>query len=172
MAKSVQDKLSAFGIDAICALTAEVTPQRTIAAQIGVSWETMMAWIDADPSRIERYARAREAQADKMAEDILALADISRIGTKTTTKPDGSVETVTSDMVDRARLQIDARKWLAAKMAPKKYGERLELAGELALKKSAADMTDDELLAIATGRKQDKSASKVPENAGLDQSQA
>lgn len=43
---------------------------------------------------------------------------------------------------------------------------------ELNLKKSAADMTDDELLAIATGRKQDKSASKVPGNTGLDKSKA
>ena len=43
---------------------------------------------------------------------------------------------------------------------------------EVALKKSAADMTDDELLAIATGRKQDKSSSKVPENTGLDKSKA
>jgi hypothetical protein len=36
----------------------------------------------------------------------------------------------TGDMVERSRLQIDSRKWLAAKLAPKKYGDKLELAGD------------------------------------------
>jgi hypothetical protein len=33
----------------------------------------------------------------------------------------------TGDMVERSRLQIESRKWLLAKLAPKKYGEKLEL---------------------------------------------
>jgi hypothetical protein len=32
--------------------------------------------------------------------------------------------------VQRARLQVDTRKWLLSKLAPKKYGERLELTGD------------------------------------------
>jgi hypothetical protein len=36
----------------------------------------------------------------------------------------------TGDMVERTRLQIDARKWLAAKLSPRKYGDKLELAGD------------------------------------------
>lgn len=32
-------------------------------------------------------------------------------------------------MVDRARLQIDARKWLAGKMSPKKYGDKVAVGG-------------------------------------------
>ncbi len=37
----------------------------------------------------------------------------------------------TADMVDRSRLQVDSRKWLLSKIAAKKYGDRLELAGKL-----------------------------------------
>ena len=50
---------------------------------------------------------------------------------------------VTADMVERARLQIDARKWLAGKMAPKKYGEKLALGGadDLPAIKTTIDVT-------------------------------
>lgn len=37
---------------------------------------------------------------------------------------------ITADMIERAKLQIDARKWRLSKMAPKRYGDRLELAGD------------------------------------------
>lgn len=39
----------------------------------------------------------------------------------------GILETVTADMVERTKLQIDARKWRLSKMAPKRYGDRLNL---------------------------------------------
>ncbi len=37
----------------------------------------------------------------------------------------------TADMVERSRLQVDARKWLLSKIMPKRYGDRLELAGKI-----------------------------------------
>ncbi len=37
----------------------------------------------------------------------------------------------TADMVDRSRLQVDARKWLLSKIMPKRYGDRIELAGKI-----------------------------------------
>ncbi len=70
----------------------------------------------------------------------MEIADVCRIGEKRKIKSGGKdekgnqlpdeVEIMTGDMVDRARLQVDARKWLLSKMAPKKYGDRLELAGD------------------------------------------
>ncbi|MCV9940932.1 hypothetical protein OIU35_31665 [Boseaceae bacterium BT-24-1] len=53
-----------------------------------------------------RYARAREAQMDAHAEDIVEISDA---------KDEDS---------NRARLRVDTRKWLMAKIAPKKYGDR------------------------------------------------
>ena len=32
-------------------------------------------------------------------------------------------------MVQKQRLRVDTRKWLLSKMAPKKYGDKLELSG-------------------------------------------
>jgi hypothetical protein len=43
-------------------------------------------------------------------------------------KADGTTERKVADMIDRARLQIEARKWILAKLCPRKYGERIEVA--------------------------------------------
>ena len=139
-----------MGIDEICRLTAECVPQRTIAANIGVSWATLMLWLS-DPSRAEQYARAREAQADKMAEDILAIADDGRNDTYQT--DDGTA--TNHDVIARSRLRVDARKWLASKMAPKKYGEKIAVGGadDLPPVQQVHSMSTEALLAIAAQAK-------------------
>lgn len=73
-----------------------------------------------------RYARARDMGLDHHADEILELADTSRIGTKSVTKPTGA-EITEGDMVERSRLQIEARKWYLSKLAPKRYGDKLEV---------------------------------------------
>lgn len=118
-----QSKLDTLGIDWICAKTADCVPMRTIAAEIGVSWATLAAYINATPERIEQYARAREAQADKFAEDIIQIADDGL--NDTFTDADGN-ERTNQDVIARSRLRVDARKWLASKMAPKRYGDKTE----------------------------------------------
>jgi hypothetical protein len=57
-----------------------------------------------------------------MASDTLAIADA----------PVGSTEHGTTDSgaVQKQRLQVDTRKWLLSKLAPKKYGDKLELSGD------------------------------------------
>lgn len=90
---------------------------------------TIARWIADDETICQKYARAKELQADFMAGQIRAIADECRLGVKTVKKESGT-ETTTGDMVDRSRLQIDARKWLASKLAPKKYGDRLTHSGD------------------------------------------
>jgi hypothetical protein len=85
---------------------------------------TFARWIADDEKLCRKYARAKELQADFMAAQIRSIADECRIGVKTTEKASG-IETTTGDMVERSRLQIDARKWLASKLAPKKYGDKV-----------------------------------------------
>ena len=86
---------------------------------------TFARWIADDSELCQRYARAKELQADFMASQIRSIADTCRLGVKTTVKASGTEKT-TGDMVERSRLQIDARKWLAAKLAPKKYGDKID----------------------------------------------
>ena len=79
-----------------------------------------------DETFAQRYARAREAQADKMAEDILQIADD---GSNDTYEDEDGNPRTDHDVVARSRLRVDARKWLASKMAPKKYGDKVAIGG-------------------------------------------
>lgn len=72
---------------------------------------TIYLWLNKHPKFVEQYTRAKEDSADALADDILHIAD-----------NDGDVQ--------RDRLRVDARKWIASKLKPKKYGERLTHSGD------------------------------------------
>lgn len=86
---------------------------------------TVMRWLADSESFQQQYARAREEQADTLADEIVAISDER----ETVTKDDGAV-VFDSTAVARNRLRVDARKWVASKLKPKKYGEKLALAGD------------------------------------------
>lgn len=88
----------------------------------GVPQSTFNDWLNSDAALAAEYARARESLIEKMAEDLLAIADA----------PVGSTDSGATDTgaVQKQRLQVDARKWLLSKLAPKKYGDRMTLAGD------------------------------------------
>ena len=92
-----------------------------------ISSKTFWDWIDKDEEKVKQYTRACEARADFMADEILDIADSSEgdlyVDDNGDTKIDGNT-------VQRARTQIDARKWLMSKMAPKKYGDKIQLGGD------------------------------------------
>ena len=73
----------------------------------------------------EQYARAREAQMEAMSDEILDIADDTSRDTKTIQRGDLEIEVENSEWINRCKLQVDTRKWLMGKLAPKKYGERI-----------------------------------------------
>jgi hypothetical protein len=114
---------------AICEALADGISLRKLCAQPAMpSMTTVMRWL-ADEHKQEfrlHYAHAREAQADLLAAEILEIADDSS-GDIIIDK-DGNTR-LDREFVARARLRVDARKWLASKLAPKKYGDKLEHTG-------------------------------------------
>jgi hypothetical protein len=88
---------------------------------------TVFRWLAQNSEFSDQYARAREAQADLYVDEMVAIADMPKIGQKTKRSSDGKVETTTFDMTDHRRLQIETRKWVAARMRPKKYGDKLDV---------------------------------------------
>lgn len=68
-----------------------------------------------------------------MAAEIIKIADTPVVGIKKKTNEKGEVETTEGDMIEHRRLQVDARKWAASKLAPKKYGDKLALGGDEAM---------------------------------------
>jgi len=76
-----------------------------------------------DEEKLKKYARATEIRSDKMAEDILTISD--NIGGDVIII--GEKKFIDHAVVQRDRLRVDARKWLLAKMHPKKYGEKIDM---------------------------------------------
>ena len=60
-----------------------------------------------------RDTRAREAQADKLFKKCPEIADRNKYSEESATR------------VQRDRLPIDTRKWAAARLAPKEYGDHI-----------------------------------------------
>jgi len=81
---------------------------------------TALRWLSIHPKFRDRYALAREAQADYLLEQLLDIADDTEDDTYE--DKDGRVRT-NHEVVNRSRLRIDTRKWIIAKLAPKKYGD-------------------------------------------------
>jgi hypothetical protein len=99
-----------------------------------------------DDGLVERYTHAREVQADRMAEEILEIADDARNDFMVKAGKDGKKTTAFNDEhVRRSHLRIETRKWLAGKHRPKVYGERQTVDVKLTIE----NMDDAELLARA-----------------------
>ncbi|HZV61629.1 MAG TPA: hypothetical protein VFF75_04375 [Methylophilaceae bacterium] len=115
--------------DAICARISEGESLRTICRDDDMPGKTtVFRWLAEFESFRDQYARAREAQADLLAEEILEIADD---GTNDKYVDENGNTRTDQEVIGRSRLRVDARKWLASKMAPKKYGERVaqEISG-------------------------------------------
>jgi len=111
--------------DEICELLIEGLSLRKIAAIEGMPKPiTILKWLRDYPEFAVQYARAREEQAEAFADEMIDIADdISR---------DITVDSEGKHVIDgfaaqRAKVMIDTRKWIAAKLKPKKYGEKIDL---------------------------------------------
>jgi hypothetical protein len=109
--------------DEICAEIAEGKSLRAICeAEDMPNRATVFKWLANDEKLSDQYARAREAQADLYADEIIDIADD---GSRDYSKGENGETVVDHDVIARARLRVDARKWKASKLAPKKYGDKV-----------------------------------------------
>ncbi|QND57401.1 terminase small subunit protein [Mesorhizobium huakuii] len=120
---------------AICERLAEGKSLRSIClADDMPSKTTVLRWL-LDPDRSEfcdQYTRAREIQADIHVDDMVDIADDGSNDFSTKENADGSTyQQVNSEHIQRSRLRVDTRKWVAERMRPKKYGNKVmtELSG-------------------------------------------
>lgn len=92
--------------------------------------KTVMLWLVEDESLCDTYTRAKDSQADYMAEEILDIADDSSNDYMTRKRGDDEIEVLDSEHVQRSKLRIESRKWLMSKLKPKKYGDRVNQVHE------------------------------------------
>lgn len=88
--------------------------------------ETINQWRWKYDSFSDRYVKAKQLQAEVSAEACLEIADDATNDFMEALGEGGQPEgyKLNGEHVARSRLRIDTRKWLAAKLAPKIYGER------------------------------------------------
>lgn len=109
--------------DAICLRMAEGESLRQICTDENMPDKTtVLRWLGRYDEFRTQYAHAREAQADYWAEEIIEISDESA---KDTIATEDGTERMNSEFVARSRLRVDTRKWLMARMAPKKYGDKI-----------------------------------------------
>lgn len=76
----------------------------------------------------DQYAKAREEQADTIFDECLQIADDATNDYMDKLDDQGGVAyKLNGEHIQRSKLRIDTRKWMAGKLRPKKYGERLEV---------------------------------------------
>lgn len=93
--------------------------------------KTIMEWMNDSKELCERYARAKELQADYMVDESIDIADDATNDWMDKIGKDGEVVgyQINGEHVQRSRLRIETRKWHAAKLNPKKYGDKVEIGG-------------------------------------------
>lgn len=89
---------------------------------------TMFRWMRENSEFQTAWLLAKQVSAEMMAEDMLLIADD---GTNDTYY-DSVTKTYRTDfdVVQRSRLRVDTRKFLLAKLLPKKYGDKLDLSAD------------------------------------------
>ena len=125
----------------ICTLLMEGLSLRKICKKKGLpALSTACKWLATNPEFSEQYARAREVQAELLADEIVEIADTA------TDKNDAPAVSV----------KVEARKWTASKLLPKKYGsfKSIEVKGEVETKQQdLSGFSFEQLYELKYGRK-------------------
>jgi hypothetical protein len=111
--------------DEICGLIRDGLPIREISLRDNMPPDrTIWRWLDEKPAFRQKYASAKEVQAERQAEELLEIADNGR-NDWMERHQDGEAGLVPDhEHINRSRLRVDTRKWLMSKMLPKKYGDK------------------------------------------------
>lgn len=125
--------------DLICARLSEGESLRTVCKSENMPCKaTVFKWLRLYPSFVDQYARAKEESADALTDEMLDIADDAQNDYMERLGEDGQPEgyQINGEHIQRSRLRIETRKWLAVKLKPKKYGDKVEQehSGELKIK--------------------------------------
>lgn len=114
--------------DTICERIADGESLRTICSDAQMpNKATVFRWLAGNAALGDQYARAREAQADALVDEMLDIADDARNDWMERRGEDDAGYIANGEHIQRSKLRIDARKWIAGKMRPKVYGDRIEV---------------------------------------------
>lgn len=119
--------------DEICSQLAEGKSMRTVClAEEMPDKATVFRWLRTYPAFCDQYTRAKEESADALVEEMLDIADDAGNDWMERNANGNEGWTVNGDHIQRSRLRVETRKWIAAKLKAKRYGEKVEHTGSVA----------------------------------------
>lgn len=80
---------------------------------------TVYRWLQERHEFAEAFDQARQAGVEALVDQLIALSD----GVEPLRADQAPKD---ADSVQRAKLRIDVRKWVLAKLAPQRFGDRVE----------------------------------------------
>lgn len=117
--------------DKICAQLAMGESLRTVCkADEMPSLQTIFNWFRTQKGFVEQYARAKEESADALTDEILDIADDGSNDWMEIHKNGYDSTVVDQEAVQRSKLRVETRKWIASKLKPKKYGDKVDLTSD------------------------------------------
>jgi hypothetical protein len=114
-------------LETICATLSLGQSVRAACVGAGISQRVLWDWLANDAELMRQYLRARELCIDAYAEEIIEISDDTSRDTYIDEK---GKEVIDREVIARSQLRIEARKWYASRLAPKKYGDKLSAASE------------------------------------------
>jgi hypothetical protein len=118
--------------DSICAEIADGKSLRSVCLMDGMpSKSNVMNWLRKYPDFKATYDLACVERAEAYAEEIIDIADDGSNDWMETNDPDNPGWKFNGEHAQRSKLRLEARKWICAKMKPRKYGEKVEISGEI-----------------------------------------
>ena len=86
------------------------------------SMPTFFSWIEKNPDFLNKYEKAKEAQAERLFSELLEISDEKDV--EATYDGEEVTLALSSAAIARNRLRVDTRKWVLSKMLPKKFGDK------------------------------------------------
>lgn len=84
----------------------------------------IMAWKMNNEDFAKMYETAMDMRADVQADEVIDIADDSENDWTTRTIAGREIRIIDREATERSKVRIDTRKWVAAKMKPKKYSDK------------------------------------------------
>ena len=114
--------------ETICARMAEGESLRSICRDHYMPHRSSVyQWLRKNAAFADLYTQARERLVEHWADEILDISDDGTTDYVTKVGRNGTeYEAVDQEHIQRSRLRVDTRKWLMSKLAPRKYGDRVE----------------------------------------------
>lgn len=117
--------------DQLCAELAMGKSLRTVCDMPGMpSVPTVFSWMRTYDGFLDQYTRAKEEATDAMADEMLDIADDGHNDWMLRYFNGHKAYAENGEAINRSRLRVETRKWLMAKMKPKRYGEKLDLTSD------------------------------------------